>query len=211
MENMITAIQNHNSISKYVKNNSQIEGGSAPGRGFNENSGNGYVGIIAKDGIRINGTGIKYFNKQKVYYLNNQPIIIYSIHKDSLAKISIINNDLTLSEQYLAKVDEIIENGENLHIAYKEAFLESLMNKPLEEKINTFVELYPDLSQKISVKDFIKWHCILTGACSRGALDYIQKNGLKLDQEYTINFSLKFVKNIYSPTIIERVINRYNN
>lgn len=208
---MITTIENQNPVSKFNINDIQLEGGTAPGRGFNINSGDGYVGLIDKDKIRVKGKGIKQFNGQKVYYLNNYPILIHSIHKNYLARVSIINNDLTLTEQYLAKVDTFIEGGNNLHDAYKNTFLESLMDKPLEEKINTFIELYPDSNQKISVKDFVKWHCIFTGACSKGSLEFIQKNGLDISHEYSVDFSLKFVKNAFNPNIIQKIIDRYNN
>ena len=206
METMIDVIENQEPL---IAEKSEFGGsGTAPGAGFNESSGSAYVGKIGKT-IYTNGRGIKYFNGEKVYYVNNQPIIIHSLHKDSLARISIINNDLTLTEKYLARIDELFETGNDLHKAYKEVFWDSLMEKSVDERIDIFIDLYPDPNVEILGYDFMKWHMVLANACLDGSLKYVERNNLSLDKNYSVKFLLKFVRKAFNPEVIKKILDKY--
>ena len=138
METIIDIIKNQKPM-EVPKVLQQYPNGSAPGKGFGINNGEAYTGKIGKT-IFTNGRGIKQYNKQEVYYINNFPCLIHSIHYDYLMRISVINNDLQLSEKYAVKIGDSIEISNNLHNAYKEAYWESLKTKDVT--IGAFFKIF---------------------------------------------------------------------
>lgn len=206
METLISVI---NSQEPLVAQTSEFGGsGTAPGAGFNENAGSAYAGKVGRT-TYTNGRGIKSFNGQTVYYINNQPVIIHSLHQEQYARVSIINNDLTLSESYLARIEDIIDTGSNLHDAYKEVYLKSVKEKDEDERIQTFIELYPDPESEILGLDFMKWHNVLTDACKSGQLRFIESQNLDVNKKYSIKFLVKLTRRAYNPAVMQKIITKY--
>ena len=206
METMIDVIENQEPL---IAEKSEFGGsGTAPGAGFNESSGSAYVGKIGKT-IYTSGRGIKSFNGQTVYYINNNPVIIHSLHQEQYARVSTINLDLTLSESYLARIGEIIDTGENLHEAYKEVYLKSIKEKEEDERIQTFIDLYPNPDKEILGLDFMKWHSVLTDACLDGQLKFIKNNNLDTNKKYSIKFLVKLTRRAFNPSVMQKIISKY--
>ena len=209
METIIDIIKNQKPM-EVPKVSQQYSNGSAPGKGFGINNGEAYVGKIGKT-IFTNGRGIKQYNKQEVYYINNFPCLIHSIHYDYLMRISVINNDLQLSEKYAVKIGDSIEISNNLHNAYKEAYWESLKTKDIQERIQAFIQEYPDTNKKITGYDFLKWHIVLTNSCLKDSYKFVHLFNIDLNKEYDILYALNIVKSATKDLdTIKTLIKYYN-
>lgn len=206
METIIDVVSKQNPIE--IPQKLEESKGTAPGGGFNYHCGECHVGKIGKTNI-TNGRGIKSYSGNPVYYINDVPTIIHSLHNGVYTRISTINNDLTLSESYAVMVGGHIEKGKNLHEAYKEAFWESLKIKTINERIQTFIETYPDPNTEIYGYDFLRWNMVLTDVCLRGSIKYAEKNNIDLNKQYPIKFLIKFAEKAVNSQIIQKVIDKY--
>jgi len=87
--------------------------GDGDGYGYGDGSGDGY-GSGYGSGY---GDGIKTFNGDKVYIIDDIPTIIKHIH-DNVAKGYILNDDFTLTKTFVAKENGKFAHGETLHDAF---------------------------------------------------------------------------------------------
>lgn len=103
--------------------NTNYDGGYGPGHASGEGfyqgfgDGNGFAEFInfptgyCPDGCGcpiVSGSqkGLLSFNRQKVHYINGNPVVINEVY-GNIAKGAIINNDLTTKECFIAKVKEV--------------------------------------------------------------------------------------------------------
>lgn len=78
------------------------------------------------------GDGIKTFNGDKVYIIDDIPTIIKHIH-DNVAKGYILNDDFTLTKTFVAKENGKFAHGETLHDAFA-SLQEKLYDDSTEEE-----------------------------------------------------------------------------
>lgn len=88
-------------LSIYSGSGSGSGDGSGYGYGYGDGSGYGY------------GDGIKTFNGDKVYIIDDIPTIIKHVH-DNVAKGYILNDDFTLTETFVAKKEWEIRSWRNI-------------------------------------------------------------------------------------------------
>lgn len=157
----------------------KYSGGESPGEGFNQNCGDGYI----KSG------GIKEYDGREVYCINNKDVIIESLH-GPYARVSIINKDLTLSEEdlYLVKIDLTFGEGSDLHKAYEEAYCNARIERPFESRVAEYINLYPDPDEEIPLKELFLWHYILTESCLDGRERFVRKKKLDFNKKYSTRY-----------------------
>lgn len=80
-------------------------GGNGSGSGGGNGSGSG------------NGGGLKTYQGDKIYQIDNIPTIIKSV-KHNIAKGFILNGDLTLTQCFIVKENNIFSHGKSLHGAF---------------------------------------------------------------------------------------------
>lgn len=148
---------------------------------------------------------IKSINGQDVHYIDGIPTIITSIKKN-IAKGFILQEDMTLDPCYVAKVGCNYAHAKNIKEALSQAFEKSLVNQDIESKITEFVK-YFEKDKLYTIEEFSRWHYILTGSCELGRNNFI-KNIEK--RNYTVTEFFDKVKNSYGNSIIEELINHYN-
>lgn len=179
--------------------------------GNEDGSGYGY-GVSDITGYDDDGYGygdgydIKEINGKKVYSVDGEPTLIYSIHGD-YAQGAFLRTDLTLKPCYIAKVGDYFAHGETLKEARKAALEKSFLDMPEEQRIDAFLEEHPDKSQKYSYDDLFHWHNILTGSCEMGRREFCKERGITEQDSFTIKEFCEITKDAYGGNIIKQLEN----
>lgn len=136
--------------------------GLGSGDGDGSSSGDGY-GDDSSSGSGY-GDGIKSYNGHEVYVIDELQTIIYSVH-GNIAKGATINQDLTLTDCYIAKYEDYFAHGNTAKQAMLDAQSKAYQDKPVEERIDLVVGKYPDVDVPIEHSVLFSLHNFLTGSC----------------------------------------------
>lgn len=155
--------------------------GEGDGYGFRDGdglgSGYGDGSDYGDGGGSSNGFGIKSYNGHEVYVIDELPAIIYSIH-GNIAKGATINQDLTLTDCYIAKYEDYFAHGETAKQAMLDAQAKAYQDKPIEERIDLVVGKYPDVDVPIEHSALFSLHNFLTGSCLFGRQEFAKYHSL---------------------------------
>jgi len=171
--------------------------GSGSGDGSGSSSGDGYG-----DGYG-DGSDLKSLDNNKIYRIDGVNTIITNL-KQNIAKGFIVNNDLTTTPCYVAKIDGCFAHAETIKEAVEEATAKALQNTPIEERLQRFRDKF-EPGVKYSGYEFYKWHNILTNSCKLGRDSFVKNNNIKLDDKFTVKEFVEKVKNNYGSDIIEQL------
>lgn len=152
---------------------SGLSDGSGSGNGFGYGSG-------LSDGSGYgsgDGDGIKSYNGHEVYVIDYLQTIIYSIH-GNIAKGATINQDLTLTDCYIAKYEDYFAHGNTAKQAMLDAQAKAYQDKPIEERIDHVVGKYPDVDVPIEHSVLFSLHNFLTGSCLFGRQEFAKAHSL---------------------------------
>lgn len=177
--------------------------GGGEGSGNSDGSGYGYSGGFGS------GSGIKKYVEHPVYYIDGVQTLIYSVH-GNYAKGAIVNQDLTLSPCFISKEGSCFAHGETLQEAVEAVHKKAIQKLPVEERINRFLQKYPDENKKHPGREFFEWHYILTGSCEMGRKQFCKDNDIDIDAEYTPMEFLDICKDAYRGEVIKQIIKIYN-
>ena len=123
------------------------------------------------------GYGLKSYDGQTVYMIDGVQTLIYSV-KGNIAKGAIVNSDLTLTDCYIARVDDSFAHGKTIHQAMEDATNKALQELPTEERIKRVVTQYPDLDAQIEHSTLFSLHNMLTGSCRMGREQFAKEHDL---------------------------------
>ena len=152
------------------------------------------------------GSGLKSLNGERIYIIDGVPTIIRSVH-GQFAIGAILQSDLTLTPTYIAKVGNFFAHATTLHEAREIAQAKALQNEPVEQRIERFINEYPDFNVKIPAMELFRWHNILTGSCEQGRRAFAKDKGINLDtNEFTVNEFVNITRNAYGGEIIEQIL-----
>lgn len=149
------------------------------GYGYGDGSGDGDsddygYGYGYGDG---SGDGIKSYNGHEFYVIDYLQTIIYSIH-GNIAKGATINQDLTLTDCYIAKYEDYFAHGDTAKQAMLDAQAKAYQDKPVEERIAHVVGKYPDVDVPIEHSALFSLHNFLTGSCLFGRQEFAKSHSL---------------------------------
>lgn len=180
--------------------------GSGSGYGDGDGSGDGF-GYGDGDGSGSgSGYGIKTFNGDKVYIIDDIPTIIKHIH-DNVAKGYILNDDFTLTKTFVAKENGKFAHGETLHDAFASLQEKLYDDSTEEERIEAFKKHFPDFTKKVSAKELFYWHHVLTGSCKPGRLSFCINKGIDIEKDsFTIYEFIELTKESYNGDIIKKLL-----
>ena len=190
--------------------------GDGYGSGYGDGSGDGYgdgYGYGSGDGYGDgsgygsgSGDGIKTFNGDKVYIIDDIPTIIKHIH-DNVAKGYILNDDFTLTKTFVAKENGKFAHGETLHDAFASLQEKLYDDSTEEERIEAFKKHFPDFTKKVSAKELFYWHHVLTGSCKQGRLSFCINKGIDIEKDsFTIYEFIELTKESYNGDIIKKLL-----
>ena len=178
--------------------------GSGSGYGYGSGSGDG-SGDGYGDGSG-SGDGIRSINNQTVHLIDGVQTIIYSI-KGNVAKGYILGGDLTLSDCYVIKRNDLFAHGKTLRDANEALNVKLFELLPIEDRIVEFNKIFKDYKKKYSASLFFDWHNKLTGSCDLGRRSFCQSNGIDLDNgKYTVFEFIELTKNSYEGHIIKMLV-----
>ena len=123
------------------------------------------------------GYDIKSYNGHEVYIIDDMQTIIYSVH-GNIAKGAAINEDLTLTDCYIAKYEDYFAHGNTAKQAMLDAQSKAYQDKPVEERIDHVVGKYPDVDVPIEHSVLFSLHNFLTGSCLFGRQEFAKSHSL---------------------------------
>lgn len=175
--------------------------GDGSGDGYGSGFGSGYG---SGDGYG-DGSGIKRFNREPVYRIDDMNTLIRSV-RGNTAHGAILNGDLTLTPCYIVKQDNVFAHGETLRGAM-EALRDKLFeDMPEEERIAMFLS-ETDHGKTYPTQYFYNWHHRLTGSCNMGRKQFARDHGVDLERGMmTLTEFLELTKDAYGGDVIRKVI-----
>ena len=173
------------------------------GSGYGSGDGSGYGSGYGSGSGSGDGSGIKEYDKRKVYYVDGISTLIYSV-KRNYAKGAIINNDLTLSNCYIAKRGNYFAHGETLQKAVEDAERKHQQDLPVEDRIAAFKEVIKGMD-KIPAQILYDSHTLLTGSCDMGKDEFIRSNNINMKSSYTLDQFISMTKDQYGGDVIKQL------
>ena len=190
--------------------------GSGYGHGFSDGSGgagsgdgSGY-GYGSGDGSGSgSGDGLKSLNNKPVYLIDNIETIISKV-RGNVASGFIVNKDLSLTKTFICKNDYFFAHGKTLKEANQSLIEKTLINLPIEKRIENFKIEFPDLEKSYSAYKFFEWHYYLTGSCKMGRESFCLNNNIKMTDKLTVAEFVELTKNQYGSEIIKQLKKLWN-
>ena len=162
--------------------------GSGNGDGYGNGYGNGYGD---RDGIKI-------FNNQNIYQIDNIPTIISSI-RNNIARGFILQSDFTLIPCYIVKENNYFSHGATVKEAFQSLQEKLYQNESLEERIIKFKEKFVDFKAKYPAFELFTWHNILTGSCKMGRESFVKDHNINIQTDtFTIYEFIELTKDSYN-------------
>ena len=178
--------------------------GYGNGNGCGNGDGNGYgdedgCGSEYGNGSEYGcGYGIKIFNNQNVYRIDDITTIISSI-RNNIAKGFILQSDFTLTPCYVVKQDNYFSHGSTLKEAFESLQGKLYQNASLEERIIKFRNKFTDFNTKYPASELFIWHNILTGSCRIGRESFVKDHNININTDkFTIYEFIELTKDSYN-------------
>ena len=128
----------------------------------------------------------------------------------NFAKGKILNSDLTLTDCYIARVDNYFAHGETLRQAYADALAKALSNEPIEDRVKRVVAQYPDADEPIEHSELFKLHNLLTGSCDFGRRQFAKEHNLDPENgKMSMRDFIDLTKNAYGSSNIRLLAEAY--
>ena len=205
-------------LTEKVKRFLTLGDGSGYGSGYGYGSGDGY-GSGSGDGYGSgygsgSGSGYGYssyiinFDGSPVYQVDDEPTLIYRVHSN-VAHGAILNGDLTLTDCVIVRDDRHFAHGETLQKATEALREKAFDDMDEDDRIDAFLEVFPDLDAPAPNRELYDWHHRLTGSCELGRDMFVRDRGIDLDGETSVRDFLRLVRNSYGGEIIQAVEKRY--
>nr|DAE44636.1 MAG TPA: hypothetical protein [Caudoviricetes sp.] len=181
--------------------------GSGYGYGYGHGFGDG-TSHGSGDGCGYScGWGIKYFNKQRVWNIDDVSTIIKSIHGD-VGSGYILNQDFTLEKTFVCKGHGYFAHGKTIKEARQSLEEKIFDDIDIENKLEEFRKKFKK-GKKYSGHDYFTWHHNLTGSCLQGRNNFVENNGINLDDKFTVKEFLEIVKDSYGWSVLEKLVKEY--
>ena len=114
---------------------------------------------------------------------------------------------MTLNNAYVAKVGRSFAHGITPREAFEAATQKELESRPLEDRIDEFVKLHPDLDTPYG--DLFEWHHTLTGSCEFGRCEWCKSHGYQPTDSITVRTFIEQTRNDYGGDVIRQLAKEY--
>ena len=119
----------------------------------------------------------------------------------------IVNEDLSLTSCYIARVGDYFAHGETLKKAFQDAKKKALDDMSVEEKIERFKDAHPEIDTPYD--DLFEWHYALTGSCEAGRLAWCNNHELEPTDSITVRSFIELTRDNYGGDIIRQLAKSY--
>lgn len=189
-------------------NHYSINNGVGFGDGFGCGNGRGYCNSSGQGDSYGYVYGIKVFNGDAVYMIDDVPTIIKSV-RGNIAQGYIVKSDLTLVPCYIVKGNNMFAHGNTLRDAFT-SLQEKLYNNSTEEdRIEAFMKKFPDYDVEYDNRDLFAYHHVLTGSCRIGRESFVADKGLSLDGKTTVRQFVELTQDAYGGDVIKKLPSAY--
>lgn len=151
------------------------------------------------------GDGIKSFNGEPVYTIDDVPTILRHV-RGNVVHGAILNRDLTTTPCYVVKQDNCFAHGETLGdamAALRDKLFEDMSE---EERIAAFLRETED-GKAYPAQYFYDWHHRLTGSCDMGRRQFARDHGIDVENAtMTLREFLELTKDAYGGDVIRKVL-----
>ena len=182
--------------------------GDGSGYGYGYGSGSGYgSGDGSGDGYGAGyGYGLKSIDGKTIYNIDNVQTIIESV-RNNIARVYIVNSDLTLTPCYVVKGNDKFAHGNTLREAF-DALQEKLYDDSTEEeRIKAFLDRFTNVYKRYPAKDLFHWHHVLTGSCKAGREAFCRDKGIDLENDsFTIRQFVDLTKDSYGGETVKKLL-----
>lgn len=182
------------------------------GSGYGDGDGSGYGygygdGSDSGDGDGYGsgyGSGIKKYDGEDVHMIDGVQTIITAVH-GNIAKGTILQEDLTLTPCFVAKVDGFFAHGETARAAVEAARDKAFEDLPQEERITAFLDaIKPNTAYPVMT--MYDWHHRLTGSCEAGRKAFAKDHGIDLSADMTREAFFELTKDAYGGSVIREAM-----
>ena len=123
-----------------------------------------------------------------------------------MAKGFIVNDDLTTTDTYIAKVGNSFAHARTIKEAVSDAEAKHLINSPVEDRVKMFLDAFKAV-KVIAAKDLFEWHHKLTGSCRFGRDEFVRQKGIDLENDsFTIKQFVELTQHSYGGGVIKMLI-----
>ena len=144
-----------------------------------------------------------------MYNVDGLSTIITAIH-GTIAKGFTIKNNCYLLPCYIARIGNYFAHGKTMKEAFADATAKYEQNKPVEERIDDFVNQFPTLDTEVPNADLYVWHNKLTGSCAFGRNEFAKSHGIDVNNgSMTVKEFISLTKSSYGGHIIKQLLEQY--
>lgn len=159
-----------------------------------------------------NGYYFAEFEGYKVYLINSVPTCITAVHKAAdymYAEGFLINDSMYKENCFVAKVNGEYAHEVTLRLAVLSALEKLHKNEPLDVKINSFIEEFPNLHENVDNNRLFMYHHLLTGSCTLGRKKFIQEHHIDINGSMTVEQFINLTAYDYNGDIIRELGKHY--
>ncbi len=146
----------------------------------------------------------KSFNGKPVYYIDNIPCYFLSV-VNNLAKVEVIQDDMSTKKMYIAKSGNLFAHGETKELALRDVQSKFFASMSFEAKKSEFIKLFKK-EGIYPAKHFFEWHHHLTGSCESGRMMFVKSHGIDLDGGMSTITFLNLTANEYNGQVIREIL-----
>lgn len=154
------------------------------------------------------GDGIKEINGKEIYMVDDIPTIFKSI-RNNIAKGFIVKSDLQFEPCYIVKENNQFAHGDTLKDAFMSLQEKLYDDSTEEERIEAFMNQFPEYDVKYDNMDLFVYHHVLTGSCRMGREAFMSTKGLSLDGQTSVREFVKLTQDAYGGDIIKKLPEAY--
>ena len=144
-----------------------------------------------------------------MWYIDDVPTIIESVHDNQYARGLIVRRDLTLEPTFVARAGNSYAHGKTLHDALRDAEQKEMEDMPVVERIARFFEAHPDPDALHPCRELYDWHHTLTGSCTQGRDNFVREHGLDMAASYSVRFFIEITAHAYGGDAIRQLAEAY--
>lgn len=181
--------------------------GCGLGNGYSHGCGNGCG--YGENNSHGNGNGIKEYEGYLVYDIDRIPTIIKSLH-GNIAQGFISKHNRFTVPCYVVRVGNYFAHGFTAKEALRDAQAKYEHNKPIKERIEDFMDIYPSLDSTVQNSDLYIWHNVLTGSCAFGRQQFAKRHEIDINNgSMSVKEFIILTQNSYRGEIIKQLYAAY--
>jgi len=178
-----------------------VDPGKGNGSGDGNGNGSGYGGGYG------DGSGIKSINGMPVREVDGVPTAITQV-RGNVAKGYILKHNVCLTPCYIVKQGDLFAHGATLREAQTALEDKLFDDMPVVERIDAFLQEFPETDKPYPNERLFEWHHKLTGSCLIGRTAFVENHGISLDGKTTVREFIALTENAYGSDVIRQLKER---